>query len=145
MSQFGVGDDQDVALFNAGDEGDAFKIDSRGNSHFYKEVNIVNDLSFDTILIRRTDATSKVINLKTLQVYANNINILPSATNATQSFESGSLGDVIEFMTWNDLVVMGSYIFGGVTYYASKFEIIIFYQNLRLLPLIWLIFHYIYH
>jgi len=41
VSQFGVGDDQDVALFNAGDEGDAFKIDSSGNSHFYKEVNIV--------------------------------------------------------------------------------------------------------
>jgi len=64
VSQFGVGDDQDVALFNAGDEGDAFKIDSRGNSHFYKEVNIVNDLSFDTILIRRTDATGGIVNLK---------------------------------------------------------------------------------
>jgi len=61
-------------------------------------------VSFDTILIRRTDATTGHINLKTLQVYANNINILPSATNATQSIESGSLGDVIEFMTWNDLV-----------------------------------------
>ncbi len=105
VSQFGVGDDQDVALFNAGDEGDAFKIDSRGNSHFYKEVNIGNDVSFDTILIRRTDATNSEINLRTLQVYANNINILPSATNATQSIESGSLGDVIEFMTWNDLSV----------------------------------------
>jgi len=59
---------------------------------------------FDTILIRRTDATGRYINLRTLQVYANNINILPSATNATQSVESGSLGDVIEFMTWDDLV-----------------------------------------
>jgi hypothetical protein len=108
VSQFGVGDDQDVALFNAGDEGDAFKIDSSGNSHFYKEVNIVKDVSFDTILIRRTDATNEYINLRTLQVYANNINILPSATNATQSIESGSLGDVIEFMTWNDLVVVSN-------------------------------------
>jgi len=107
VSQFGVGDDQDVALFNAGDEGDAFKIDSSGNSHFYKEVNIVkeNDVSFDTILIRRTDATGDGITLRTLQVYVNNINILPSATNATQSIESGSLGDVIEFMTWNNLSV----------------------------------------
>ena len=40
VSQFGVGDDQDVALFNAGLEGDALKIDSYGNSHFYKHVNV---------------------------------------------------------------------------------------------------------
>ena len=108
VSQFGVGDDQDVALFNAGDEGDAFKIDSSGNSHFYKEVNIVkeNDVSFDTILIRRTDATAKIMNLRTLQVYANNINILPSATNATTLVGSGTIGEVIEFITWNDLVAV---------------------------------------
>ncbi|ADX06553.1 hypothetical protein 162310560 [Organic Lake phycodnavirus] len=122
VSQFGVGDDQDVALFNAGDEGDAFKIDSSGNSHFYKEVNIVkeNDVSFDTILIRRTDATSVYMNLRTLQVYANNINILPSATNATQSFESGSLGDVIEFITWNDLVAESTHTYSGQIFYASN-------------------------
>ena len=40
VSQFGVGDDQDVALFNADTEGDAFKIDSSGNSHFYKDVDV---------------------------------------------------------------------------------------------------------
>ena len=40
VSQFGVGDDQHVALFNAGTEGDAFKIDSSGNSHFYKDVDV---------------------------------------------------------------------------------------------------------
>jgi microcystin-dependent protein len=32
-------------LFNAGDEGDAFKIDSSGNSHFYKEVNLDGNLT----------------------------------------------------------------------------------------------------
>jgi len=122
VSQFGVGDDQDVALFNAGDEGDAFKIDSSGNSHFYKEVNIVkeNDVSFDTILIRRTDVNAVYMHLKTLQVYVNNVNILPSATNATQSIESGSLGDVIEFMTWHDLVAETAYISSGESYYASN-------------------------
>jgi hypothetical protein len=60
VSQFGVGDDQDVvAVFNAGYEGDAFKIDSSGNSYFYKPVEVVKekDVSFDTIIIRRTDAT----------------------------------------------------------------------------------------
>jgi len=62
-------------------------------------------VSFDTILIRRTDAGGDGITLRTLQVYVNNINILPSATNATQSVESGSPGDVIEFMTWNNLSV----------------------------------------
>jgi len=47
VSQFGVGEDQDVAVFNAGDEGDAFKIDYAGNSHFYKPVDMNN-----TLLIR---------------------------------------------------------------------------------------------
>jgi hypothetical protein len=103
VSQFGAGDGQDVALFNAGTEGDAFKIDSSGNSHFYKPVNITN-VSFDTMLIRRPDATGVTLNLRTLQVYVSNVNILPSATNDTQSIGSGSLGEVIEFMTWNDLV-----------------------------------------
>ncbi len=122
VSQFGVGDDQDVALFNAGDEGDAFKIDSSGNSHFYKEVDIVkeNDVSFDTILIRRTDATAIYIHLRTLQVYVNNVNILPSATNATTSVGSGDLDDVIEFMTWDDLVAESKHFNNGISYYASN-------------------------
>ncbi len=68
----------------------------------------VTDASFDTILIRRTDATAVIINLRTLQVYANNINILPSATNATTSVRSGTIGEVIEFMTWNNLVAVGT-------------------------------------
>ena len=48
-----------------------------------------------------------------------NSNILPSATNATQSIESGSLGDVIEFMTWNDLVLQQG-IRSADTDYASR-------------------------
>jgi hypothetical protein len=48
-----------------------------------------------------------------------NSNILPSATNATQSIESGSLGDVIEFMTWNDLVLQQG-IRSTDTDYASR-------------------------
>jgi len=123
VSQFGVGEDQDVAVFNAGDEGDAFKIDYAGNSHFYKEVDIVkeyDDVSFDTILIRRTDARAKRINLRTLQVYVNNSNILPTFTNATQSIESGSLGEVIEFMTWNDLIVRQRLILSPHDTYASN-------------------------
>ena len=47
VSQFGVGDDQHVALFNAGTEGDAFKIDSSGNSHFYKDVDVSGGVSVD--------------------------------------------------------------------------------------------------
>jgi len=89
-----------------GDEGDAFKIDYAGNSHFYKEVDIVkDDVSFDTILIRRTDAVVKAINLRTLQVFVNGVNILPSSTNSTPSIGSGSIGNVIEYMTWNNSVV----------------------------------------
>jgi len=48
-----------------------------------------------------------------------NSNILPSSTNATQSIESGSLGDVIEFMTWNDLVLQQG-IRSADTDYASR-------------------------
>jgi microcystin-dependent protein/cytoskeletal protein CcmA (bactofilin family) len=40
VTQTGAGDNQDVALFNAGDEGDAFRIDSSGNSHFYKDIDV---------------------------------------------------------------------------------------------------------
>jgi hypothetical protein len=123
VSQFGVGDDQEVAVFNAGDEGDAFKIDSSGNSHFYKEVDIVkeyDDASFDTILIRRTDDFGRRISLRTLQVYVNNINILPSATNSSTSTQNGPIGDVIEFITWNDLVVRES---EGNDLYASNIRL----------------------
>jgi len=40
VSQYGVGDDQDVAVFNAGLEGDALKIDSSGNMFVYKDMNV---------------------------------------------------------------------------------------------------------
>jgi len=106
VSQFGVGEDQDVAVFNAGDEGDAFKIDYAGNSHFYKPVEM--NQTFDTILIRRPDAVAGVINLRNLQVFVNGVNILPSSTNSTQSIQSGSIGNVIEFMTWNNSVASGT-------------------------------------
>jgi hypothetical protein len=76
---------------------------------------------FDTILIRRTDAlsTSRVL-LRNLQVYVDNSDILPSATNATQSIRSGSLGGVIEFMTWNNLSIHSS---GTDVRYASNIVI----------------------
>jgi cytoskeletal protein CcmA (bactofilin family) len=45
VTQTGAGESQDVALFNAGIEGDAFKIDSAGNSHFYKNVDMGGTLS----------------------------------------------------------------------------------------------------
>jgi hypothetical protein len=133
VSQFGVGEDQDVALFNAGDESDAFKIDYAGNSYFYKPVEMDGNLdvsgtatvcslnvtggSFDTILIRRTDAVGQYITLRNLQVYVDNINILQDATNDTTSTGSGGLSDVIEFMTWNNLVARSP--FDG-TGYASN-------------------------
>jgi cytoskeletal protein CcmA (bactofilin family) len=47
VSQLGAGDIHDVALFNAGTEGDAFKIDSSGNSHFYKDVDIGGQIITD--------------------------------------------------------------------------------------------------
>jgi microcystin-dependent protein len=43
VRQFGTGDTEDVALFNAGSEGDAFKIDNAGKSYFYKDVDITGN------------------------------------------------------------------------------------------------------
>jgi len=80
----------------------------------------ITDASFDTILIRRTDATGQFINLRTLQVYVNNINILPSATNATTSVESGTIGEVTEFMAWDNLVAKPAMLVRGEIYYASN-------------------------
>ena len=52
VSQLGSGDGQDVALFNAGSEGDALKIDSSGKSYFYKDVDISGTITgFGTIPI----------------------------------------------------------------------------------------------
>ena len=45
VSQYGLGIDKDVALFDAGNEGQALKIDSVGDSHFYKDVNIDGNLT----------------------------------------------------------------------------------------------------
>ena len=39
-----------------------------------------------------------IVNLRTLQIYVNNVNIIESATSSTQStgFVGGSIGNVIE-------------------------------------------------
>jgi hypothetical protein len=62
--------------------------------------------SFDTILIRRTDATGAVVSLQTLQVYVDNAHILATSTSATQStgIVGGAIGNVIVFITWNNLL-----------------------------------------
>ena len=56
------------------------------------------------LLIRRTDATGAIINLRTLQIYVNNVNIIESATSSTQStgIVGGAIGNLIEFITWNN-------------------------------------------
>ena len=64
VSQFGAGDDQDVALFNAGLEGDALKIDSSGNMFVYKDmnvsgINITGVLEMGSI----TDVEQKIIDI----------------------------------------------------------------------------------
>jgi hypothetical protein len=79
---------------------------------------VVKEEKFDTILIRRTDATGAVVNLRTLQIYVNNVNILATATSATQStgIMGGAIGNVIEFITWNNLLTSNQH----STFYASK-------------------------
>jgi hypothetical protein len=79
---------------------------------------VTGDDTFDTILTRRTDADACRINLRTLQVYVNNVNILPGATYDTVSIGSGSIGSVIEFMTSNNLVAHPKYL----TFSASNIQ-----------------------
>lgn len=80
VSQFGNGDEDDVALFHAGSEGDALRIDSVGHVMVYKQLNVggnlllkdVNiELKFDAIdqsfqhlndKIETTDASLVVLN-----------------------------------------------------------------------------------
>jgi hypothetical protein len=60
--------------------------------------------TFNTILIRRTDAVLVIVNSRTLQIYVNNVNIIESATSSTQSTDivGGAIRNVIEFITWNN-------------------------------------------
>ena len=127
VSQFGVGDDQDVALFNAGDEGDVFKIDSSGNSHFYKDVDVSGgtttfqtntfdisneQLMFDTIVVRRPTGISGSISgresgnisLRQVQLWINGVNRLPLDVlyDIPDNADTGiSLGDVAKNANWD--------------------------------------------
>ena len=74
VSQFGVGDDQDVALFNADTEGDAFKIDSSGNSHFYKDVDVSGGVSVGGVIKTNTDSFFYVANLTATDIEINGNN-----------------------------------------------------------------------
>jgi len=70
VSQYGVGDDQDVVVFNAGLEGDALKIDSIGNMIVYKDMN-VGDINITGVLEMGsiTDVEQKIIDI------SNNLNV----------------------------------------------------------------------
>jgi cytoskeletal protein CcmA (bactofilin family) len=168
VSQFGVGEDQDVAVFNAGDEGDAFKIDYAGNSHFYKPVEMSGNLDvsgnttiggnldvsgdltvtgnteltgdvvvagdlnviggsldisgvtiksyeeeeeerlFDTLVIRypTLTGTGKFHGIREIQLWVNNVNVLPSlVTPSTFNVDGTPLANISNipfFMNWSD-------------------------------------------
>ena len=61
---------------------------------------IVKGNTFDTILLRRIsgDAT---MNLREIQLWINDINILPTNTNPSQNQDNLSLGDKVEFVKIN--------------------------------------------
>ena len=82
---------------------------------------VVKGEKFDTILIRRTDAVPVIVNLRTLQIYVNNVNIIESATSSTQStgIVGGAIGNVIEFITWNNLLTSNQHN-APTPFYASK-------------------------
>ena len=82
---------------------------------------VVKGEKFDTILIRRTDATGAIMNLRTLQIYVNNVNILATSTSSTQStgIVGGAIGNVIEFITWNNLFTSNQHNH-PTPFYASK-------------------------
>jgi hypothetical protein len=61
---------------------------------------IVKSNTFDTILLRRISGDN-TINLREIQLWINDINILPTNTNPSQNQDNLSLGDKVEFVKIN--------------------------------------------
>ena len=71
---------------------------------------------FNIIVFRRLSG-AEYINLRELQLWVNNTNILPSNINA--SITSGSIGNRTEFINWSDKQVLPSYQNSSNTYASN--------------------------
>ena len=79
---------------------------------------IVKGETFDTIILRRISGDN-TINLREIQLWINDINVLPTNTNSSQNQDNLSLGDKVEFFIQN---TNGSYSTrnGLQSYFASN-------------------------
>jgi len=62
---------------------------------------IVKGETFDTIILRRISGDN-TLNLREIQLWINDINVLPTNTNQSQNQDNLSLGDKVEFVIQND-------------------------------------------
>jgi len=68
-------------------------------------VNITSQLivkveTFDTIILRRISGDN-TLNLREIQLWINDINVLPTNTNQSQNQDNLSLGDKVDFFIQN--------------------------------------------
>ena len=139
VSQFGVGEDQDVAVFNAGDEGDAFKIDYAGNSHFYKPVEMSGnldvsgnttiggnlDVSGDLTVTGNTELTGDVVVAGDLNVIGGSLDISGVTIKSYEEEEEERLFDTL---------VIRSPTLTGAGHFRGIPEIQLWVNNVNVLP-----------
>ena len=87
VSQLGSGDNNSVALFNAGSEGDALLIDSSGNTSIYKELEVFGDVSMNQATIQTLDASqinaSNIVGYQETLIAGANISIVGNILSST--------------------------------------------------------------
>jgi len=87
VSQLGSGDNNSVALFNAGSEGDALLIDSSGNTSIYKELEVFGDVSMNQATIQTLDASqinaSNIVGYQETLIAGTNITITGNTISST--------------------------------------------------------------
>ena len=87
VSQLGSGDNNSVALFNAGSEGDALLIDSSGNTSIYKELEVFGDVSMNQATIQTLDASqinaSNIVGYQETLIAGTNISIADNTLSTT--------------------------------------------------------------
>jgi hypothetical protein len=87
VSQLGSGDNNSVALFNAGSEGDALLIDSSGNTSIYKELEVFGDVSMNQATIQTLNVStinaSNIVGYQETLIAGTNITITGNTISST--------------------------------------------------------------
>jgi hypothetical protein len=109
VSQFGTGDHQHVALFNAGNEGDSLLIDSSGNTTIYKNLMVNGDTSMNVVSIQTLDVSGLTI----LHDVSINGTIFYSSTIGSATIDSNSDISVNSLYVENNTTISGDIYLNG--------------------------------